>query len=193
MHVYIKSGLDYWFSNNNLSKKKSCTIFEMGFGTGLNTMLALEYAELNKSQILYNTLEAFPLSEEKVFDLNMRSSFDTKEYKGFLQEIHSCIWEEVHKVSPYFSLSKKQKLLSEFLHVENYDVIFYDAFGPRVQPELWTEETLKPLVDALAPQGVFVTYSAKGSVRRALETLGLKVDKIQGPPGKREMIRGICL
>lgn len=192
VHVYIKAGLEYWHSNNNSSKKQSCNIFEMGFGTGLNAALTLEYAQKNKLHIFYNTLEAFPLSEEEIIDLNLKSFFDEQPYTSFLQKLYSSSWEEVHEIAPYFSILKNKKLLSNFLPNKRYDVIFYDAFGPRVQPELWTSEVLKPVVEALVPQGVFVTYSAKGSVRRVLQSFGLTVQKIPGPPGKREMLRAIC-
>ena len=190
MHVYVESGLGFWRTENT-AKKDPCTIFEMGFGTGLNALLTLEYAAANDLNILYETLEPFPLTLHEVQELNFDSLQTLQDSKAVLRKLHLAPWEYSVQISSTFSLVKHKILLENFKPQKQYDIIYYDAFGFRVQPEMWSEDTLRPIVEAMAPQGVLVTYSAKGSVRRALEALGLDVFRIEGPPGKREMLRAI--
>ncbi len=189
-HVYIESGLAYW-NEKKSTKNKICTVFEMGFGTGLNALLSLEYAHKHKLKLAYETLEAFPLSFREIQELDFDPFFKLENSKSYLRKLHLSPWEEKNHLSPYFCLLKNKLLLENFKPKSFYDIIYYDAFGFRVQPEMWSEVNLRPLVESLEPQGVFVTYSAKGSVRRSLEALGLKVFRIEGPPGKREMLRAI--
>jgi len=190
MHVYVESGLSFWAAQSS-SKNKPCTIFEMGFGTGLNALLTLEYAHMHNLKIIYNTLEAFPLQFCEIQELDFDSFFKLEDSKNFLRELHLSPWDQTKRLSSNFSFLKNKALLKDFKPITSYDLIYYDAFGFRVQPEMWSLEALRPVVNALVPQGVFVTYSAKGSVRRSLEALGLKVFRIEGPPGKREMLRAI--
>ena len=190
MHVYIESGVAFWETHNE-DKKKSCSIFEMGFGTGLNALLTLEYAQNNSIEVYYDTIEPFPLSYQEVQELDFESINSLKDSRNSLRNLHLAPWEKTTQISPKFSLLKHKVLLENFIPSKQYDVIYYDAFGFRVQPEMWDEDALRPIVSALAPHGVLVTYSAKGSVRRALQALGLEVFRIEGPPGKREMLRAI--
>jgi tRNA U34 5-methylaminomethyl-2-thiouridine-forming methyltransferase MnmC len=190
MHVYIESGLSFWKSLNK-TNDKTCTVFEMGFGTGLNALLSLEYATENEFEVEFETIEAFPLSFLEVQDLDFDSLFPSKDYQSILKRLHLSPWEKKNKINPFFSLLKNKILMENFNPVSKYDVIYYDAFGFRVQPQMWSEETLGPIINALNRNGVFVTYSAKGCVRRSLEALGLEVFRIEGPPGKREMLRAI--
>ena len=190
MHVYVESGLAFWSAQDS-SKNKPCSIFEMGFGTGLNALMTLEYAHMHNLDIVYNTIEAFPLQFREIQELNFDSFFKLENSKNYLRELHLSPWDKNIRLSPNFSFLKNKILLENFKPIISYDLIYYDAFGFRVQPEMWSPEALRPIVDALAPHGVFVTYSAKGSVRRSLEALGLKVFRIEGPPGKREMLRAI--
>ena len=192
IHVYIESGLAFWKAEHGI-KKNPCTVFEMGFGTGLNALLSLEYAAANDFTILYETLEPFPLALQEVQELNFDSLPTLQNSKESLRKLHLAPWESSVQISSTFSLIKHKILLEKFIPQRQYDVIYYDAFGFRVQPEMWSEDTLRPLVNAMNPIGVLVTYSAKGSVRRALEALGLDVFRIEGPPGKREMLRAIRL
>ena len=190
MHVYVESGLAFW-SAQGQSKNKPCSIFEMGFGTGLNALMTLEYAHIHNLDIVYNTIEAFPLQFREIQELDFDSFFKLENSKNYLRELHLSPWDKNIRLSPNFSFLKNKILLENFKPIISYDLIYYDAFGFRVQPEMWSLEALRPIVHALAPHGVFVTYSAKGSVRRSLEALGLKVFRIEGPPGKREMLRAI--
>jgi len=153
----------------------------------------LEYAAANDFTILYETLEPFPLALQEVQELNFDSLQTLQNSKESLRKLHLAPWESSVQISSTFSLIKHKILLEKFIPQRQYDVIYYDAFGFRVQPEMWSEDTLRPLVTAMNPIGVLVTYSAKGSVRRALEALGLDVFRIEGPPGKREMLRAIRL
>lgn len=190
VHVYVESGLAFW-SAQGQSKNKPCSIFEMGFGTGLNALMTLEYAHIHNLDIVYNTIEAFPLQFREIQELDFDSFFKLENSKNYLRELHLSPWDKNIRLSPNFSFLKNKMLLENFKPIISYDLIYYDAFGFRVQPEMWSLEALRPIVHALAPHGVFVTYSAKGSVRRSLEALGLKVFRIEGPPGKREMLRAI--
>lgn len=190
MHVYVESGLAFW-SAQGQSKNKPCSIFEMGFGTGLNALMTLEYAHIHNLDIVYNTIEAFPLQYREIQELDFDSFFKLENSKNYLRELHLSPWDKNIRLSPNFSFLKNKILLENFKPIISYDLIYYDAFGFRVQPKMWSLEALRPIVHALAPHGVFVTYSAKGSVRRSLEALGLKVFRIEGPPGKREMLRAI--
>ena len=190
MHVYVESGLAFWSAQDS-SKNKPCSIFEMGFGTGLNTLMTLEYAHMHNLDIVYNTIEAFPLQFREIQELDFDSFFKLENSKNYLRELHLSPWDKNIRLSPNFSFLKNKILLENFKPIISYDLIYYDAFGFRVQPKMWSLEALRPIVHALAPHGVFVTYSAKGSVRRSLEALGLKVFRIEGPPGKREMLRAI--
>jgi tRNA U34 5-methylaminomethyl-2-thiouridine-forming methyltransferase MnmC len=190
MHVYVESGLAFW-SAQGQSKNKPCSIFEMGFGTGLNALMTLEYAHIHNLDIVYNTIEAFPLQFREIQELDFDSFFKLENSKNYLRELHLSPWDKNIRLSPNFSFLKNKMLLENFKPIISYDLIYYDAFGFRVQPKMWSLEALRPIVHALAPHGVFVTYSAKGSVRRSLEALGLKVFRIEGPPGKREMLRAI--
>ncbi|MFQ3334878.1 MAG: tRNA U34 5-methylaminomethyl-2-thiouridine-forming methyltransferase MnmC [Candidatus Arcticimaribacter sp.] len=190
VHVYVESGLAFW-SAQGQSKNKPCSIFEMGFGTGLNALMTLEYAHIHNLDIVYNTIEAFPLQFREIQELDFDSFFKLENSKNYLRELHLSPWDKNIRLSPNFSFLKNKILLENFKPIISYDLIYYDAFGFRVQPEMWSLEALRPIVHALAPHGVFVTYSAKGSVRRSLEALGLKVFRIEGPPGKREMLRAI--
>ena len=190
VHVYVESGLAFWSAQGS-SKNKPCSIFEMGFGTGLNALMTLEYAHMHNLDIVYNTIEAFPLQFREIQELDFDSFFKLENSKNYLRELHLSPWDKNIRLSPNFSFLKNKILLENFKPIISYDLIYYDAFGFRVQPEMWSLEALRPIVHALAPHGVFVTYSAKGSVRRSLEALGLKVFRIEGPPGKREMLRAI--
>lgn len=192
VHVYIQSGLSFWNSNYNLDKAK-CRIFEMGFGTGLNTLLSLEFAMKKHLNIEYETIEPFPLDYQEIKALNFKPFFMQNNSEDLFKKLHLSSWEKISLINKHFNILKKKTTLASFNSDTTYDLIYYDAFGFRVQPEMWSEKALRPLIDSLADRGVFVTYSAKGSVRRILESFGLKVSRIQGPPGKREMLRAVRL
>ena len=181
-HVFIKNGL-HCIDKNELS------ILEIGFGTGLNAFITLLEAEKCQQYINYVGVEAYPVISDEIAELNYVQQLNVENHAGFFQQMHEIPWEKEHRVSPYFTLTKQQKLFSDISDVAAFDLIYFDAFGARVQPELWTEAIFKLMFNAIKPEGVLVTYAAKGSVRRAMLSVGFSVEKLQGPPGKREMLR----
>ena len=186
-HVYINQGLLHYHSLK--ISVKPISILEIGFGTGLNAMATLVEAKNNNLQIQYVGVEAYPISKKEVFELHYGEQFTFKNSIQLFNEIHSCSWEKPHEIISGFTLEKQQKFFSEITDKNVFHIIYFDAFGARVQPELWTEDIFRIMYEALKEEGVLVTYSAKGSVRRALQAVGFIVERIPGPPGKREMLR----
>jgi tRNA U34 5-methylaminomethyl-2-thiouridine-forming methyltransferase MnmC len=188
-HVYIKHGLLFFYSEILDSKKSEINILEIGFGTGLNALLTQLKAEELSQPINYSGVEAFPITLEELKQLNYASELNVSQEK--LTKLHSCSWEELHQVSEVFKLTKLQQFFKDISAKNQFDVIYFDAFGARVQPELWTEEIFKIMHSALKLNGVLTTYAAIGSVRRTLIALGFEVERLEGPPGKRHMLRAI--
>jgi tRNA U34 5-methylaminomethyl-2-thiouridine-forming methyltransferase MnmC len=182
MHVFIKMGLDEAFS-----QKKVLRIFEVGFGTGLNALLAFENSK--DGQIEYISVEKYPLKESEWKLLNFTGQSNKGLYDQFIA-MHACEWGRAKVIAPEFSLTKLVGDLNTIALPENIDVVFFDAFAPDKQPDLWTVEVFKKMFAMLNPQGILVTYSAKGQVRRNMIAAGFSVERLQGPPGKREMLRG---
>jgi|TARA_B000000475_G_C16003825_1_gene450015 tRNA U34 5-methylaminomethyl-2-thiouridine-forming methyltransferase MnmC len=188
-HVYINAGLKTFLERQ--PKQNALTVLEIGFGTGLNALLtALE--SLNISQeICYHGIEAYPVEAEELQALGYHTLIGSD--PSIFQNIHNCSWHETHKILPHFSIVKRQAFFSDIAEVNAFDVIYFDAFGPRVQPNLWIESIFKKMYEALRPNGLLVTYCAKGSVRRCMQAVGFEVERLPGPPGKREMLRAIKL
>ncbi len=186
LHVFIKAGLIHFHGKESI---ENISILEMGFGTGLNAYLTLlEAAKLNII-VDYVGVEAYPVKYEEINQLNYPKAIIDKEKDALFDVLHTITWETKHQVSDSFNLTKRKQFFEYVDEVDTYNLIYFDAFGARVQPELWTEDIFKKMYDALEPNGVLVTYSAKGSVRRTLQSVGFKVERLQGPPGKREMLR----
>lgn len=181
-HVFIKSGLSL-FSNADVS------ILEIGFGTGLNSFITFLEAPTFNLKIDYVGVEAYPVSTEEISCLNYVEQLKATEFETVFNKMHQQKWEIKNEISPDFSLTKRQQFFNEIDDINTFNLIYFDAFGARVQPELWTEEIFQKMYNSLKTDGVLVTYSAKGSVRRALQTVGFLVEKLPGPPGKREMLR----
>lgn len=186
MHVFILHGL-FCF----LDSHKPIAILEIGFGTGLNAFITLLESEKSNLHINYTGVEAYPVTQEEVDALNYTEQLKTN--NTLFSKLHQYDWEVLHHITPKFSLTKQQKFFKEIDAVAEYDLIYFDAFGARVQPELWTEVIFELMYKALKTKGVLVTYSAKGSVRRAMQAVGFSVEKLPGPPGKREMLRATKL
>lgn len=189
-HVFIKEGL-YYYCITNTEDSDVVSILEIGFGTGLNGFITLLEAVKLKNKIHYVGVEAFPVIIEEIIELNYVAQLRAENQKDLFTQMHKVSWEVEQNMSPFFTLTKQKKDFAEIKDINTYDIIYFDAFGSRVQPELWTETIFKKMYDALKLNGVLVTYSAKGSVRRAMQTVGFKVERLQGPPGKREMLRAI--
>jgi tRNA U34 5-methylaminomethyl-2-thiouridine-forming methyltransferase MnmC len=188
-HVYINAGLKTFLERQ--PKQNALTVLEIGFGTGLNALLtALE--SLNISQeICYHGIEAYLVEAEELQALGYHTLIGSD--PSIFQNIHNCSWHETHKILPHFSIVKRQAFFSDIAEVNAFDVIYFDAFGPRVQPNLWIESIFKKMYETLRPNGLLVTYCAKGSVRRCMQAVGFEVERLPGPPGKREMLRAIKL
>ncbi len=192
-HVFIEAGLKHLLAIPN---KYELSILEIGFGTGLNALLSLIESEKLAKKIKYTSVEAFPLENKLVNKLNYVDllSTTTNSEESFLQiafdHLHNCEWEKEIPISENFILKKIENTLQEIRFEKKFDLIYFDAFGPRVQPEMWTEELFTKLFFATKPQGCLVTYCAKGEVKRALKKVGFSVETLPGPPRKREMVRG---
>lgn len=182
VHVYIAMGLEAHQKNSALR------VFEMGFGTGLNVLLAQEFAEKHQRPIAFTSVEKFPLPLDISGQLNFGK---TAQSADIYQKLHTAPWEQPIKISPYFTLTKIAADVMDVVLTSSFDVVFYDAFGPRVQPELWELPIFEKLYGLMAPGGILVTYCAKGQVRRNMQAAGFRVERLPGPPGKREMLRAI--
>lgn len=190
-HVFIKSGLLHYYN----SQSKVChtelvevSILEIGFGTGLNAFLTALEAERLKVHINYVGVEAYPVEEAEISQLNYVQGID--ENKGDLfKKLHATKWETSNAITNTFQLTKRQQFFSDITDVTQFDIIYFDAFGARVQPELWTKAMFQIMYNALKPNGVLVTYAAIGKIKRAMKELGFTVERLEGPPGKRHMLR----
>lgn len=181
-HVFIKNGLSL-FQNIPVS------ILEIGFGTGLNAFIT--YLEAPKMNLIidYVGVEAFPISDKEIESMNYIQELNARDKSSIFDKIHSCNWEQKNEFSNEFSLTKRKQFFENIEDVEQFDLIYFDAFGYRVQPELWSTEIFRKMFIALKPNGILVTYAARGVVKRSMIEVGFIVEKLQGPPGKREMFR----
>jgi len=183
LHVYISEGLDYWIKENPISE--SCKIFEMGFGTGLNAVLSKRFSETNKIKVIYSSIEKSPLSFKEIKKVKPKDLSENED------QIFNTSWNEVLQISPFFKIHKIHDDFFNVTYKHSFDIIFYDAFAYHAQPIMWSENALRISIDLLKKNGVWVSYCAKGEVRRIIQRLGLLVQRIPGPPGKREMLRAI--
>ncbi len=181
MHIFIKMGL-------NESKALQPRILEIGFGTGLNALLTLCEADKGR-KVRYTSLERYPLPREIIGQMSypqMTPTDTTKEY----QSIHDAKWNDWVSISQFFELRKIETDFTTTAIKEKYDVIYFDAFAPEKQPEMWTQEIFNKMYECLDNEGILVTYCAKGIVRRMLQGAGFTVERLAGPPGgKREILR----
>jgi tRNA U34 5-methylaminomethyl-2-thiouridine-forming methyltransferase MnmC len=178
-HVFIEAGYKQ-FAQQKLN------ILEVGTGTGLNVFLTYLHHLKDNREIYFETLEKYPLNEIVYKELNYAIS---DENKLIFNKIHTSNWNEITHLDSTFQLHKKQIDLLDFSSDYKFDLVYFDAFDPAKQPELWTEKVFQNIYNHMNADGILVTYSAKGIVRRAMQSVGFKVERIPGPPGKREMIR----
>jgi len=185
-HVFIQAGLvdsevfEYIGVNH---------LLEIGFGTGLNALLTLMEADKHKNRIYYTAIEPLPLNENEIKQLNYCQQLDQPDYQKHFERMHDTAWEEMYEVTNYFRLTKTKNNLFNLPAEETFFLIYFDAFAPNAQPELWTKEVFSKLYSILIPGGILVTYCSKGEVRRTMQAAGFKIEKLPGPPGKREMLR----
>jgi len=183
-HVFIKTGLEHFMRKSE--QDRPVAVFEVGFGTGLNALLTAMAATRNHIEVIYYTIDRYPLPAEIYNKLN---------YPVLLQEpalyesVMQADWEMLLPVTPFFSLQKINDDLGSYTFNRQFDIIYFDAFAPDDQEEMWTEVIYRKIYKALNPGGVLVTYCSKSNVRRALIQAGFLVEKLPGPPGKREIIR----
>ena len=184
-HVFIKNGL-------NLVNYYEINILELGFGTGLNALVTInDFLKNDKNHVInYFTVEKYPVNIEEVSELDYGSSFEHPEIKDFYEKLHQCPWNEKTEILSGFFFTKFQ---CDFFDIENLtlpkiNLVYYDCFGARVQPDLWEDKIFKIVSDTMENEGLITTYSSKGSVRRILKDLNFEVEKKAGPPGKREMM-----
>ena len=186
LHVFIKTGLHHYLDKHAPTE---ISLLEIGFGTGLNALLSFFEAEKNSVKINYTGVEAYPVSTTELELLDYAKLMAQENASANFQKLHQAPWEERAEISAFFSLQKEKKFFREISAEKEFDLIYFDAFGPRVQPDLWSEEVFANMHSALRTNGILVTYSAKGSVRRAMQAAGFAVERLPGPPGKREMLR----
>lgn len=166
-------------------KKQSVRLFETGFGTGLNACLSFLEAEEKKVNIFYHTIEKFPLDNE--IWKKLAGFLQNERQSDVFKRIHECRWEEEVRIGRFFTLKKTEADFKSYNPQDSYDVIYFDAFSPDTQPELWTKEIFSKICSMMNHGAVLTTYSCKGSVRRTMESAGLIVKRIPGPPGKRHI------
>jgi len=181
-HVFIKSGL-------TLFKSESVAVLEIGFGTGLNAFITFLEAQKSNQYIDYVGVEAYPVLIDEAMKMNYVSELNVTNVKDQFQKLHTCDWGVKHQFSNNFSLTKRKQLFQEISDVTAFDLIYFDAFGYSVQPELWSLEIFKKMFSALKPNGVLVTYACRTSIKNAMKQAGFIVEKLPGAPGKREMLR----
>lgn len=186
-HVFLEAG---WRFRVAQPLSGPLRIFEMGFGTGLNAFLTCLATEKMRVDTKYISFDLYPV-EPAITDQLMYAGMEDPEVKALFRLLHHAEWEQEAAVTPHFTLLKSRQDICSASVLPPSDLIYYDAFGPGTQPELWSESVLSCLASALVPGGVLVTYCAKGDVRRCWQRAGLQVDRLPGPPGKREMLRAI--
>lgn len=182
-HVFIEAALKYVQQNNSGSEYN---ILEIGFGTGLNALLTAIYTAGTKMIVNYHSLEPFPIQEQEIAMLNYGILLHKE---SVFTQLHDAPWDTKIAIHPNFSLHKYQTTLQSFTTNMCFHAIYYDAFAPSAQPELWTTEAFTRLFNFLVPGGLMVTYCSKTVVRKSMEAAGFRVTKIPGPYGKREMVR----
>jgi len=183
-HVFIQAGL-HW----QALRLKRLRILEIGFGAGLNAYLTLLEAHRLQLQVFYEAIEAYPISIEQAVALNYPRILEPDVSKSIFLRLHEVPAGEEVLLTPHFHLLKQQIFFSDIRYSGAFDLVYFDAFAPDVQPELWEQPMLLKVYDALKPGGVMVTYCAKGYVKRNLKAVGFQVEALPGPPGKREMTR----
>ena len=184
LHIYINQGLLQ-------VEKESINILEIGFGTGLNAFLTYAYSNLQKLKVNYITVEKYPLTAEEYKKLNYPDSI-FPEFKDVFEQIHSTCWNVPTDISSHFKLQKiHADLLSfSFENFPHFDLVYYDAFAPGKQPEMWTDEIISKVSSSVTTNGIVVTYCAKGSVRRSFSSAGFAMSRLPGPIGKKEILQG---
>ena len=181
-HIFITNGL-------NKCEAEEVRVLEVGFGTGLNALLTLQEAERQRRHVHYTSLEKFPIPMSVAEQLDYPKLVNV-EYANLFIELHRAEWNKWVDVMPYFHLRKMETDFTTHVIRDKYDVVYFDAFAPEKQEEMWSLEIFQRMFDCLESNGILVTYCAKGAVRRMLQSVGFNVERLPGPPnGKREILR----
>lgn len=184
-HVFIKAGLEYI-----ADRFKTIKILEVGFGTGLNAMLTLEYCFFNKIEAQYFTLEPFPIKSDIFEKLNHHEFCKIPKSELLFKKMHHSLWnKKIHLNDKFLFFKSTNGIWDEQFAPECFNLIYFDAFAMDIQPEMWSQEVFERIFQSLEQNGVLVTYAAKGQIRRNLQGAGFSVERIPGPKGKREMLR----
>ena len=185
-HVYIQAGF-------NACNMQQVNVLEIGFGTGLNAFLTLLEAENINKQAHYTSLELYPLETESTKQLNYAQQLANNKNASLFMALHLAPWNKAVEITPAFILHKIETDFSEPNNLKTdklFDVIYFDAFAPEKQPEMWSQAIFDKLFSLCNPNAIITTYCAKGVVRRMLQSAGFTVERLPGPPGKREILRG---
>lgn len=181
-HVFIKNGLE-------LCTKNEISILEIGFGTGLNAFITYIEAQKSNQKINYVGIEAYPVENEHLLQMNYVQQLNALENETIFNQMHAANWETQIVLSNHFTITKRNQFFHDIKDQETFDLIYFDAFGYTVQPELWSEEMFKIMYKALKSKGVLVTYACRTSIKNAMLAAGFTIQKLPGAPGKREMLR----
>jgi tRNA U34 5-methylaminomethyl-2-thiouridine-forming methyltransferase MnmC len=181
-HIFIENALKQCPHNE-------IRVLEIGFGTGLNAFLTLLEAETLHKNIHYTSLELYPLPVETACALNYPALLNKEKQQAF-EHLHTAAWNREQPISPHFTLYKIHADFTQYAFESQYDVIYFDAFSPDKQPEMWSEDIFAKVYRAAVPGAILTTYCAKGSVRRAMQQAGFMAERLPGPPGKRQILRG---
>ncbi len=182
-HVFIKNGL-------SLIEEKSIAILEIGFGTGLNAFITFLESQKKDIVIHYTGVEAYPVAINEALEMNYLTELNVLKFENVYQKMHESIWNQEIEIDLNFTLTKRKQFFQDIDDKNKFNLIYFDAFGYRVQPELWSTEIFKNMYDALQENGILVTYAARGVVKRSMQEVDFIVKKVPGPPGKREMMIG---
>lgn len=185
-HVFLNSGLQYYLDDNS---SDTVSVLEVGFGTGLNFLLSADYCAENQIKLDYTGIEAYPLTKEMIGQTGYDQYISTATWNSFLNRYSEALKNPAQVNTCQLQIAHCQ--LPDFNSKELFDVIYFDAFAAIHQPEMWNEKAIAHTVQFLKPRGVFVTYAITGNLKRMLKSLGFKVEKAPGAPGKREMLRAV--
>jgi tRNA U34 5-methylaminomethyl-2-thiouridine-forming methyltransferase MnmC len=184
-HVFIKNGLDLFEEDSEIS------ILEIGFGTGLNALITMLEAEKRNMKINYVGVEAYPIALEEISQLNYVEQLESLEKQADFEKMHTSTWEEEIEINSNFKLTKRKLSFADITDENTFDLIYFDAFGFTVQPELWNEVIFEIMYKSLKNRGILTTYACRTSIKNAMQQVGFQTLKLPGAPGKREMLRAL--
>ena len=189
-HVFIKNGFSLFEGHELLrtGEAKPISILEIGFGTGLNAFITSLESQNNNQTVDYVGVEAYPITQEEALTMNYANQIDASKTEVF-QKIHQIDWEIKTQLNTTFQLTKRKQLFQDIVDIEVFDLIYFDAFGYDVQPELWSDKIFEKMFIALKSGGVLVTYACRSVIKNSMISAGFKIEKLPGAPGKREMLR----